>query len=195
MADGVEVNLTGLDSVTGKLDAVSQVTRDKSGRAALRKAANVIRDRARNNAARVDDPLTKEAIYKNIVVSFSSKAFRRTGDPTFRVGVMGGAGNTPIQRPTSEKAGWVKVLTLPEIKVIPAGIRYWRFTEFGTEHAAAKPVLRPAINGVDTDVINIFAAELEKSIDRAVRRAAKKERRYDCSNICSLRSQPQSGIC
>ncbi|MFW2318619.1 HK97-gp10 family putative phage morphogenesis protein [Klebsiella pneumoniae] len=46
--------------------------------------------------------------------------------------------------------------------------------EFGTEHAAAKPVLRPAINGVDTDVINIFAAELEKSIDRAVRRAAKK---------------------
>ncbi|SSK78809.1 phage protein, HK97 gp10 family [Klebsiella pneumoniae] len=76
MADGVEVNLTGLDSVLGKLDAVSQVTRDKSGRAALRKAANVIRDRARNNAARVDDPLTKEAIYKNIVVSFSSKAFR-----------------------------------------------------------------------------------------------------------------------
>ena len=67
MADGVEVNLTGLDSVLGKLDAVSQVTRDKSGRAALRKAANVIRDRARNNAARVDDPLTKEAIYKNIV--------------------------------------------------------------------------------------------------------------------------------
>ena len=62
MADGVEVNLTGLDSVLGKLDAVSQVTRDKSGRAALRKAANVIRDRARNNAARVDDPLTKEAV-------------------------------------------------------------------------------------------------------------------------------------
>ncbi|MDH0997526.1 HK97 gp10 family phage protein [Klebsiella pneumoniae] len=122
MADGVEVNLTGLDSVLGKLDAVSQVTRDKSGRAALRKAANVIRDRARNNAARVDDPLTKEAIYKNIVVSFSSKAFRRTGDPTFRVGVMGAPGNTPIQRPTSEKAGRVKVITLPEIKVIPAGI-------------------------------------------------------------------------
>lgn len=55
----------------------------------MRKAANVIRDRARNNAARVDDPLTKEAIYKNIVVTFSSKTFRRTGDPTFRVGIMG----------------------------------------------------------------------------------------------------------
>ncbi|MCM6310253.1 HK97 gp10 family phage protein [Klebsiella pneumoniae] len=122
MADGVEVNLTGLDSVLGKLDAVSQVTRDKSGRAALRKAANVIRDRARNNAARVDDPLTKEAIYKNIVVSFSSKAFRRTGDPTFRVGVMGGARQYANTKANAEKAGRVKVLTLPEIKVIPAGI-------------------------------------------------------------------------
>ena len=122
MADGVEVNLTGLDSVLGKLDAVSQVTRDKSGRAALRKAANVIRDRARNNAARVDDPLTKEAIYKNIVVSFSSKAFRRTGDPTFRVGVMGGARQYANTKANVRKAGWVKALTLPEIKVIPAGI-------------------------------------------------------------------------
>lgn len=38
----------------------------------------------------------------------------------------------------------------------------------------AKPILRPALNGVDTDVINIFAVELEKAIDRAVRSAAKK---------------------
>ncbi|BDO02221.1 HK97-gp10 family putative phage morphogenesis protein [Klebsiella quasipneumoniae] len=175
MADGVEVNLTGLDSVLGKLDAVSQVTRDKSGRAALRKAANVIRDRARNNAARVDDPLTKEAIYKNIVVSFSSKAFRRTGDPTFRVGVMGGA-----RQYANTKANVRKVIrdrarnNAARVDDPLTDTWYWRFLEFGTEHAAAKPVLRPAINGVDTDVINIFAAELEKSIDRAVRRAAKK---------------------
>ncbi|STT07337.1 Uncharacterised protein [Klebsiella michiganensis] len=31
MADGVEVNLTGLESVLGKMDAVSQVTRNKTG--------------------------------------------------------------------------------------------------------------------------------------------------------------------
>ncbi len=78
MADGVEVNLTGLDSVLGKLDAVSQVTRDKSGRAALRKAANVIRDRARNNAARVDDPLTKRLSTKTL---WSASAARRFAEP------------------------------------------------------------------------------------------------------------------
>ena len=91
MADGVEVSLTGLDSLLGKMEAVSDVTRNKAGRFALRKAANLIRDRARSNAARVDDPLTKEAIYKNIVASFGSREFRRTGNLTFRVGVMGGA--------------------------------------------------------------------------------------------------------
>ncbi|MCC2027865.1 hypothetical protein KZ807_23195, partial [Enterobacter hormaechei] len=47
MADGVEVSLTGLDSLLGKMEAVSDVTRNKAGRFALRKAANLIRDRAR----------------------------------------------------------------------------------------------------------------------------------------------------
>lgn len=110
MADGVEIQLSGLDALTAKLDAVSQVTRDKAGRSALRKAANVIRDRARANAARVDDPQTKEAIYKNIVASFSSRTFRRTGDPTFRIGVMGEQGNMPAPNKTSEKGGQVKVI-------------------------------------------------------------------------------------
>ncbi|HAT1562385.1 HK97 gp10 family phage protein [Raoultella ornithinolytica] len=175
MADGVEVNLTGLDSLLGKLDAVSQVTRDKAGRAALRKAANVIRDRARNNAARVDDPLTKEAIYKNIVVTFSSKTFRRTGDPTFRVGVMGGSRQYGNTKDNVRKGRAGKSYKTAGDKGNPGGDTWhWRFLEFGTEHMAAKPILRPAVNGVDTDVINVFAVELEKAIDRAVRRAAKK---------------------
>ncbi|WP_265936767.1 hypothetical protein [Klebsiella pneumoniae] len=104
------------------MDAVSQVTRDKSGRAALRKAANVIRDRARNNAARVDDPLTKEAIYKKL---WSVSAARHFAERRSNVSCRGDGRRQairPIQRPTSEKAGRVKVLTLPEIKVIPAGI-------------------------------------------------------------------------
>ncbi|EPN8562616.1 HK97-gp10 family putative phage morphogenesis protein [Enterobacter hormaechei] len=100
MADGVEVSLTGLDSLLGKMEAVSDVTRNKAGRFALRKAANLIRDRARSNAARVDDPLTKEAIYKNIVASFGSREFQRTGNLTFRVGVTG---------PTQGGAAWYAV--------------------------------------------------------------------------------------
>lgn len=175
MADGVEVNLTGLDSALGKMDAVSKVTRDKAGRAALRKAANIIRDRARSNASRVDDPLTKEAIYKNITVSWSSKAYRRTGDLTFRVGVMGGARQYANTKANVRKGRAGKGYKTLGDKGNPGGDTwYWRFLEFGTEHAAAHPIIRPAMNGVDTDVIYTFAYELEKAIDRAISTAAKK---------------------
>ncbi|HBC9089269.1 TPA: HK97 gp10 family phage protein [Citrobacter koseri] len=175
MADGVEVNLTGLDSLLGKMDAVSEVTRNKAGRFALRKAANVIRDRARSNAARVDDPLTREAIHKNIVSSFSSRQFRRTGDLAFRVGVMGGARQYANTKANVRKGrAGAKYKTAGD-KGNPGGDTwYWRFLEFGTEHAPAKPVLRPAMNGVDTTVITVFAEEMEKAIDRAVRQATKK---------------------
>lgn len=175
MADGVEVNLTGLESLLGKMDAVSEVTRNKAGRFALRKAANVIRDRARSNAARVDDPLTREAIHKNIVASFSSRQFRRTGDLAFRVGVMGGARQYANTKSNVRKGrAGAKYKTAGD-KGNPGGDTwYWRFLEFGTEHAPAKPVLRPAMNGVDTAVITVFAEEMEKAIDRAVRQAAKK---------------------
>ena len=175
MADGVEIQFSGLDALTAKLDAVSQVTRDKAGRSALRKAANVIRDRARANAARVDDPQTKEAIYKNIVASFSSRTFRRTGDPTFRIGVMGGARQYASTKQNIRKGRAGQSYKTLGDKGNPGGDTwYWRFLELGTEHAAAQPILRPAVNGVDTEVINVFAVEMDKAIERAVRRAEKK---------------------
>lgn len=55
MADGVEVKLDGLDSLLGKLDAISDDLRRKSGRSALRKAGNIIVNQIKNNASRLDD--------------------------------------------------------------------------------------------------------------------------------------------
>lgn len=175
MADGVEVSLNGLDSLLGKMEAVSDVTRNKAGRFALRKAANLIRDRARSNAARIDDPLTKEAIYKNIVASFGSREFRRTGDLTFRVGVMGGARQYANTKANVRKGRVGRTYKTAGDKGNPGGDTwYWRMLEFGTEHAAARPIIRPAMNGIDGPVINVFAEEMEKAIDRAIRLAMKR---------------------
>ena len=175
MADSVEVSLTGLESLLGKMEAVSEVTRNKAGRFALRKAANIIRDRARSNASRVDDPLTKEAIHKNIVASFSSKQFRRTGDLAFRVGVMGGARQYANTKANVRKGRAGKTYKTSGDKGNPGGDTwYWRFLEFGTEHTSARPILRPAMNGVDNDVNNVFSTEMGKAIDRAIRLATKK---------------------
>ncbi|WP_320711546.1 HK97-gp10 family putative phage morphogenesis protein [Enterobacter asburiae] len=175
MADGVEVSLTGLDSLLGKMEAVSDVTRNKAGRFALRKAANLIRDRARGNASRVDDPLTKEAIYKNIVASFGSREFRSTGNLTFRVGVMGGARQYAQTKSNVRKGRAGATYKTAGDKGNPGGDTwYWRMLEFGTEHAEARPIIRPAMNGIDGPVINVFAEEMEKAIDRAIRQAVKK---------------------
>ncbi|WP_374987639.1 HK97-gp10 family putative phage morphogenesis protein, partial [Klebsiella pneumoniae] len=92
------------------------------------------------------------------MVSFSSKAFRRTGDPTFRVGVMGGARQYANTKANVRKGRAGKSYNTAGDKGNPGGDTwYWRFLEFGTEHAAARPIIRPALNGVDADVINVFA--------------------------------------
>jgi HK97 gp10 family phage protein len=160
MADSVEFSLTGLDSLLGKLEAVSYDVKRKGGRSALRKAAQAIRDAAKQNAARIDDPETAANISANIVERWNGRLFKRTGDLGFRVGVMGGAGGN--------KSG-------AELSGLPGGdTRHFRHVEFGPEYVRAQPVMRPALEeniGLATDV---FLREFEKNVDRAIKRAAKK---------------------
>lgn len=175
MADGVELNLTGLESLKAKLAAVSDVTRNKAGRNALRKAANIVRDRARANAARIDDPATKEDISKNIVVSWSNRNFKRTGDLTFRIGVMGGARQYANTKDNVRKGRAGKLYKTSGDKGNPGGDTwYWRYQEFGTQHNPAQPFMRPAMNSADIGVIDVFVNEFSAAIDRQVLRAAKK---------------------
>ena len=161
MADTVEFSLTGLDSLLGKLEAVSYDLKRKGGRSALRKAAQAIRDAAKQNAARLDDPETAANISANIVERWNGRLFKRTGDLGFRVGVLGGAGGS--------KSG-------AELSGLPGGdTRHWRHVEMGTEYVRARPIMRPALEqniGLATD---IFLREFEKSVDRAIKRAAKKQ--------------------
>jgi HK97 gp10 family phage protein len=96
----------------------------------LRKGANVIRDAVRANAKRIDDPETREMIWKNVAVAGGgSRREKRVGGPMMRVGIRGGA------RPTSGDNG------------APGGTTtHWRFIEFGTSRARAQPFMRPAMN-------------------------------------------------
>ena len=86
MAD-VEFSLIGLDALLGKLDAVKQDVKRRGGRFALRKAANIIAQKAKEGALQIDDPLTGRSIAQNIAIRFGSRAFRATGDLTFRIGI------------------------------------------------------------------------------------------------------------
>lgn len=160
MADGVEFSITGLESLLGKLDAVSYDVRRKGGRAALRKAAQVVVQKAKEGAERIDDKETGRSIADNIALRWNGRLFKQTGDLGFRIGVLHGA-------VLAKKGDAVDLST-------NAPTPHWRLIEFGTEKMAAAPFMRPALANSIAEVTNTFVSEYEKSIDRAIRRAAKK---------------------
>jgi len=159
VSDKIEFSLTGVDELLGRLNGLKQEVRKRSGRSALRKAANLIRSEAASRAEALNDPKSSPKISDNIAVRFSNGRFKRTGDLMFRVGVLGGAGG----------GGAGAFDGLPG-----KDTRHWRMLEFGTEHMAAKPFMRPALENNIGPATNIFIVELDKGISRAIKRQAKK---------------------
>lgn len=164
MAETVDFSITGLESLLGKLEAITYDMKRKGGRTALRRAAQVVCDAAAENAKRIDDPETAAAIHANIALRWSGRLFKRTGDLGFRVGVLGGA-RIPKSKKKGEEPGG------------PGGdTRYWAFVEFGTSDTAAHPFMRSALADNIDLATNTFVTEYEKAIDRAIKRAAKAAR-------------------
>jgi HK97 gp10 family phage protein len=125
----IQVNVEGLAEIERKLKLLPERLGRNAMRRALRRGANVIRVAAKANAKRIDDPETREAIWKNIAVaSGGAKRERQAGGVMMRVGVRGGA------RPTSNASG------------LPGGATwYWRMLEFGNSQMPAQPIMRPAM--------------------------------------------------
>lgn len=156
MADEIQFSLVGIDGVLAKLATVNDEVRRKTGRTALRRAAELVAGYARDGARKLDDPETGRSIADNIVLRWNGRLFRRTGDLGFRVGVLHGAvlrkgGSTSTNGPTP----------------------HWRLLEFGTEHIAAVPFMRPALENHIAEVTDEFATQFEKALDRAIRREAR----------------------
>lgn len=175
MSDGVEVQITGLEELRTTLQGVSYDTQRKGGRYALRKAAQVIRDKARQNASRLDDPATAEDISKNIVERWDGRRFKRTGDLAFRIGVLGGAKQYANTKANVRAGRAGDTYKTDGDKTNPGGDTfYWRFLEFGTEHSAAQPFMRPAAEESVNQVVNTFVTEFDRHVERAIKRHAKK---------------------
>ncbi|WP_193090861.1 HK97-gp10 family putative phage morphogenesis protein [Halomonas colorata] len=188
MTDPVALNVDGLEPLLARMDNIGYDLRKKGGRFAMRKAANLIRDRARQNAQAIDDPSTANSIADNIVVRFSPKDFRQRGDLVFRVGVLGGA------KGYAAASGEVK----GKGKENPGGdTYYWRFIEFGrgpvkapegenlanaqsgeffggdVGPAPAQPFMRRALSENIQDATNEFINQYNKSLDRALKKQAR----------------------
>ena len=158
MAD-VEFGIEGLEPLLAKLATVSYDIKRKGGRSALRKAAKLIADKAKEGASRIDDAATGRSIAANIGLRWNGRLFKRTGDLGFRVGVMHGAKIKAKGNPDTGANGPTP---------------HWRLLEFGTARMRAKPFMRAALSENLAAATSTFVTAYGKAIDSAIKRAAKR---------------------
>jgi hypothetical protein len=96
-----------------------------------------------------------------------------------RRGRVGGMEVVPVRNSTKAMALYISHYFTergknPSGTVLIDGIRHGHLVEFGTAHSAAYPYLWPAAVSGSTEYRALFANELKKRIEGAVRRAAKK---------------------
>lgn len=163
MADGVEFKLEGIEELIGKLDAVKIDVRRKGGRFALRKAAQIVMAKAKQNAQRIDDAQTGRSIADNIALRWNGKLFKRTGDLGFRIGVL--TGSTRGLKPGNPDTG------------AGGATPHAMLVELGTSKARAQPYMRPAMENNIDEITNEFMTQYSKALDRAIKKASKAKAR------------------
>ena len=150
MAD-IQFDIQGLEQLQSKLERLNNPRKVKSMvRKALRQAANIVRDAARNNAKLIDDPETHEKIWKNISVQAGKT--RNPSDIKIRVGVRGGASFSNPNPPN----------------LSGGDTRHWRWVEFGSANNPAVPFMRPALANNIQPVTDKFVQMLNDEIDKAL---------------------------
>lgn len=149
------VRMEGVEELSKRLEGLKYDVAKKGGRFALRKAAQVIRDRAKQNAQQLNDPSTGRSIASNITEKWSSTFNRSTGDLMFRVGVNQGAVLPKKGQHPDEGAG--------------GPTPHWRLLEFGTEKMPAHPFMRPAAEQSAQAATDEFIAQFNKALDRALK--------------------------
>lgn len=151
------VRMEGVEALSKRLESLSYDASKKGGRFALRKAAQVIRDGARQNAQLVDNSETGRSIARNINERWASKFNKSTGNLMFRVGVLGGA-------------------RLPKDNVdegLGGPTPHWRLLEFGTEKMRARPFFAKAMPENAQRATDTFISEFNRALDRALKKAQK----------------------
>jgi HK97 gp10 family phage protein len=158
MNNTLRFSLIGLERLQAQLRIVNDDLKRQGGRFALRKAANLVVDTAKDNARRLDDTSTGRTIADNIALRWNGRLFKRTGDLGFRIGVLQGA---RLQNHSNKHAG--------------APTPHWRLLEFGTETMPAQPFLRRALADQINEVTDIFISQYEKALDRVLKAPATKK--------------------
>ena len=162
-------NIKGLGPLLDRLRTLPAKLQAKELRSAMRKGATLVRKSAIAKAHAIDDPVTKEKIYANVVVHFAPKLSKREGGIAMQVGILGGAKQYGNTKENVRKRRVGKTYKTGGDKGNPGGDTwYWRFVEFGipSRGIEARPFLLPALEQNAEAATGVIAASLRKAIDR-----------------------------
>lgn len=138
--DAFKFTLSGTDVVAARLRDFPPNLQKKALPRAAREAMKIVRDAARANARRLDDPNTDQQFWRLIQTRrgrYSHPGIR------MRVGVVGGAISSK-----SKAHPW-----------------YWRLVELGSETKPARPFMRPALETNAKAVADRLARILSVELD------------------------------
>ena len=146
-------SLIGFKELQAKLKKLEQEVRIKASRAALRRAAGIVVKAAKQNALTIDDKKTGRRIADNIRLQYGTKVFNQTGKHLYRIGV-----NTR----------WKNIIKGNKDEGYGGNTPHWHMVEFGTRRSREKQYMRPALRNNINNVLNRFARELNKEINKLV---------------------------
>ncbi len=138
MAEKVEI--IGLKQLDKKLREIAKVTDKNLLSPALRKAANVIRDEARDNAPR----------------SFGGGGIKHVRD------------EIKVRRDSNPQLSGSNEIMY--IKPFHKDVYYWRFVEFGTVNQKGQRFLTKAYDTKKREAVTVFMQSLSKSIIRETKK-------------------------
>lgn len=158
----MQVQIHGLEEVSRKMRAIGdQKTIKRIARSAMRQAMNIVRDDARQRAKRLDDPITPQRIWREIVVQNGKS--RNSSTLRMRVGVRGGSQIPYANNAQNRRTGRVGQTYQADGRVF-----YWRFLEFGTSRQPATPFLRPALSENTQQVTEKFVQVFKFQLDAVI---------------------------
>lgn len=162
--------ITGLDEVQEKLRQLGNARKAKNAATrSSRKAMNIVKKAAVQNAKALDDKDSPERIWKNII----TKAGKTKGvdNVVMKVGVKGGARKYGANA-DNRRAGRVgrRYQTQGDKKNPGGDTWYFRLVEYGSATNSANPFMRPALNNnmdaVQAEFKRSFLEELDKEISK-----------------------------
>ena len=158
--------ITGLDEVEANFKKIGNPRKQKNTTTrAARRAMNIVRKAAADNAKSIDDTETPNRIWKNIATRTGRT--RGTGMVLMRVGVRGGAQQYAKTKANVRKGRAGKTYATAGSKKNPGGDTfYYRFLEFGTSKMAARPFMRIALWNNTEKVQAKFAEDFKEQIDK-----------------------------